>query len=1163
MPSSAGWGVMADGDSNDALSTILAAVGQAFAPLALPDEPENAEAWLVQLGWDPERASVSLTPLFQIGGELPALIESIEALTSAESDDERLGAAIAMAASIAKVADAVRRLASADWSGAPADFRDFAAALPERLFDLLLTQMLASEFPRTYALLVLLGVIEVIDEDVAGDAGSRLPLRRDHVAWGNLGTLFSEPTRYLERAYGFGIEEGFRAAEFTLNLARALAAYGQRVRISSPGGLAAAASTDPATPLPPPLLTWPILGGGGAGGFYEVGFRFLGIPRAEGQGPTGLAIFPYAVGSAGGRAELVPEVVLDVRAELDAGTPIVLKIFPDSSSLELTNPAIAANGNARLSLAYEPSPARALLDIPGGSGIYLNSLALSGEMDLRGGAVGVEVAFDVAASLVIQGGNGDGFIQKILPSEPLTLSFELGMGYATERGFFVRGGAGLEYSIQVNQTFGPIRLDTIDLGFFVRGSEVELLTAISGGAEIGPVVANVGKVGLRTRLLLGKPGVLGDSDLDFAFKPPSSIGLSIDAGPVSGGGFVTIDPPNYSGILSLSLADTVDITAICLITTRLPDGRDGFSLLLSILAEFTPIQLGFGIALKGVGGLIGIHREMKEAELQEVVRQHSLDALLFPAAPIRDAFRIISAISSVFPPRENTHVVGPMVKLIWGGTIELVHFAIGIFIQIGDPVRIAVIGQAGAALPHEDAPLIELNIDLLGFIDFGNQTVAIDGYLFNSRVLILDLHGGMALRAGWGDNANFALSLGGFHPRFTPPPGFPELQRLGLSMDLGPVHLSLTNYLAITSNSLQFGAGVELVVGGSGFGLRGGLEFDALFIFRPFSFEVSLHAWVDLVIAGASFLAIDITGVLSGPNPFRIRGQGRFSILFFEFTVGFDESFGENQPEVAEIVSPLAVLVHELEEPRNLRFELPDWACSAVSFLPQAEGFLDPLGTVVFAQNGVPLGMNLERFGGGVPPEAERLLDLTPRDAGDVVLESTEERNAFAPEQFHDWSAAQKLSAPAFERYRAGFRLRGTLVAPEAAAMDVEIEFETVLRESQHYLDDYAPRSRRGLTACVVAGWAAGARVGLLASWARGSANSLYAPIREAAKPNGKNYVDLAEPRFSAATQTAQDGVFVADGALADTTYAHAAAAAAADGELTVRRSHRASREAS
>jgi hypothetical protein len=832
----------------DALSTLLRSVADAFSPLTQPFDADQTELWLERLGWDPGRLSVDLSALSAVGAEVAALADKIDALESATSDADRLAAGLDLMLALARVANGIRRLVDQDWSGAPADFRAFVLALPERVFDILFTEKLQGSFPRTYATLVLLGIIEIIVED--DDSGSRMPVTRDHLAWDNVAALFTDPRRHWERIYGFGIEGGFRSTPFLLNLAGWLTALGQTVRVTEAGPFGRFAFGEGYDGVLPPLLTWPVLAGGGSGGGFELGLRMTGLPRSQDEDATGLLLLPYATGRAGGTVAPTPEVTFAITTALDPGAPLVLRIFPDQSRLEPVDPASAATGSAALTVTFTPSEPRAVLDIPGGSGLFVESLSARGELVLTAGRFEVEGAVDFRGSLVIQGRNGDGFIQKILPEDPIRLPVEIGAGYSAARGFFMRGGAGLEFSVPVNENFGPIYLSSIDLGFFIRGGELEVLTAVSGGAEIGPVVASVGKVGLTTKLALGKPGALGESDLTLGFKPPDLIALAVNAGPVSGGGMVQIDPPNYAGMLALSVDDTVDITAFCLITTRLPDGRDGFSLLMSILAEFAPIQLGMGFALTGVGGLIGIHRDMKEAALQQTVRDHSLDALLFPESPIRDASRIINAIQAIFPPTENTHVVGPMVKLLWGGSVELVRFAVGVFVRLGDPVRVAIMGQAAADLPDKRAPLIQLNLDLLGFIDFGNQTIAIDGYLYSSRVLMLPLQGGMALRAGWGEHSGFTLSLGGgFHPRFTPPPGFPALERLGVSMTRGPVHLSLTSYITITTNTLQFGAAAELVVGGSGWGLQGGFVFDAIFVFRPFSFEIALAAWVD-VIAG-------------------------------------------------------------------------------------------------------------------------------------------------------------------------------------------------------------------------------------------------------------------------------------------------------------------------
>jgi hypothetical protein len=86
------------------------------------------------------------------------------------------------------------------------------------------------------------------------------------------------------------------------------------------------------------------------------------------------------------------------------------------------------------------------------------------------------------------------------------------------------------------------------------------------------------------------------------------LSLAIDAPAVVGGGYLRFDPQKaeYSGILQLEVAETIAVKAIGLLTTRMPDGSQGFSLVIIMSAEgFAPIQLGFGFTLTGIGGCWG------------------------------------------------------------------------------------------------------------------------------------------------------------------------------------------------------------------------------------------------------------------------------------------------------------------------------------------------------------------------------------------------------------------------------------------------------------------------------------------------------------------------------------------------------------------------------
>src|SRR5262249_29633283 len=158
---------------------------------------------------------------------------------------------------------------------------------------------------------------------------------------------------------------------------------------------------------------------------------------------------------------------------------------------------------------------------------------------------------------------------------------------------------------------------------------------------------------------------VGPMDFGFAFLPPHGVGITIDAGPVHGGGFLSFEDHRYSGVIELSVF-AVTVKAFGLIETQLPDGTPGFSFVIVIVAEFTAIQLGFGFTLLGVGGLLGVNRTVDTQGLSDAVRTGSLEHVLFPHDPVHDAPAIIHDLATIFPAAKGHFILGPMAKLGWG-----------------------------------------------------------------------------------------------------------------------------------------------------------------------------------------------------------------------------------------------------------------------------------------------------------------------------------------------------------------------------------------------------------------------------------------------------------------------------------------------------------------
>jgi hypothetical protein len=324
--------------------------------------------------------------------------------------------------------------------------------------------------------------------------------------------------------------------------------------------------------------------------------------------------------------------------------------------------------------------------------------------------------------------------------------------------------------------------------------------------------------------------------------------------------------------------------------------------------------------------------------------------------------------------------------------------------------------------------------------------LSIDASLYDSYVLVFAVFGDMALRVNWSDTPSFALSLGGLHPRFQPPPGFPQLRRLTLALGSGDnPRLSCDNYMAITSNSVQFGAHVELYAEAAGFGVHGWLGFDVLFILSPFSFEAGMSAGVDLLLGGSVLMGIHLEFVLSGPTPWRARGSASIEILFWEIEVDFDISWGDDHKATLPAADARTPLLAALSDPRNWSAALPAGAEQGVTLAAVASGgaaiVVHPLGRLTVHEHVVPLGVTISRFGSGTP-DVWNHFEITDINLNGKAAPSEVVKDRFARGQFFDMPDEDKLSKPSFEAMDAGVRI-GLDNGAQGHVSPLELRYET------------------------------------------------------------------------------------------------------------------------
>jgi hypothetical protein len=995
----------------DALQSILTEVGLAIAPLRAINTPERAVVFFRQLGYEiPPGAFGGALP--QLGSAAGELIAAVRQLTQATDEAEVAGAIVNALARVGAAVDAIRQLHGQVQGGGGGGIPGIGD-LPRRLTDFLVLDYCNTQRAELHEALHLLGLIE---HNPAPAPGQSMRL----INWDRLGQFLTEPQKIADDVYRWNSD--FDTGQFLARLERLMRAA------VLPGGLYPQADTTRTLlgNTSPDLqeLRFPILQKGFTSETYSQFGITVSPAEAQGGKKKGIALLPFIMGAAEfnfavcDRGELIFKSTADVK-----GVGLVIRPpFNAEGILNLT-------GAFQASIQVREKPDRAeeiiLIGSRGGSRLAIQGLGIKwfaqnpqGKLDL-----GFEGEIQ-ALRLVVEGGEGDGFLAKILSALQVQAEANFGVGMTLLTGFTFKGGAKLAIELRTHIDLGPVHIDALRLALALVSDQVNLEAGAVFRFDLGPLKAVVENIGIKSSLKF-KQGNLGPVDLGVAFKPPNGVGLLIDAGIVKGGGylFFDFDRQEYAGVLELSFAGIVTVKGIGLITTKMPDGSKGFSLLIIITAEFgTGIQLGFGFTLLGVGGLLGLNRTMNLQPLMDGVRTGSINSIMFPENPVANAPRIIADLRVIFPPYPDRFLIGPMAKLGWG-TPTLVSVSMGIIIEISG--NIAILGVLKIALPAPEAPLIVIQANFAGAIEFDKQRLYFFAGLFESRIVFLTLEGELGLLVAWGSDANFVVSVGGFHPRFNPPPlPFPSPQRIAVSiLNTDIARIRTETYFAVTSNTVQFGARTELMFDVGVARVDGHMAFDALFQFSPFYFVIEISAGVSLKVFGVGLFSIHLQFSLEGPSPFRAHGTGTLSLFFFDVSADFDITWGDSKDTTLPPVQVMPLLRGELEKLESWKAELPANSNLLVSLrkLPDTETaqVLHPLGTLRVSQRAVPLDLKIDKVGSQQPSDANEY-KLT---AVAGLMKGKDADEQFAKAQFLKMSDADKLSQRAFDPLHGGVTL--------------------------------------------------------------------------------------------------------------------------------------------
>lgn len=1021
-----------------------------FAPLrnALAS-PAAFEGFLRREGWQPPPVQTyfaAVSDAFKLEGSLENAATSIESLL--DGDPTNVSALAAAIDALVKVLSDLRAIAKPGVSlPSPFNQDDFWSTFPEDLIADLFSSYMELAHPALFAPLHLFGILDEQAND-GGGAPGRIPYTQRQVRWDRLVTMLSDPTSLPQDVYGWGAT--LDHDKLLRRLERVFLAFGVPAGRHIPRQSFASQYYGTA---PPPddvrELRVPLLEERRAGiGFVRAGLTALPIPPAASPSaaPVGFFIGPYTLGQASDRIELGGPFALELAGGLETGGDIGLDVRPGAVTPHLT--LAGTDIDLKITFALEPQTPFFLVGDEGSSNLQLGSGSISVEAAGPVASPELKLALHLdSLSLTLDPSGGDGFVTSTIGTTPKTAQASGDLVWSSVSGFHFSGQAALKLAFPVNLTIGPVTLQSVGLEIAAGGSATNFNITVTGSLSIGPIQAVVSDIGVTlalTSVTAPARGTFGDLDIGFNFKPPSGVGLSIDAAGVSGGGFLKHDDAahEYQGVLQLQF-NNLALQAFGLITTQVA-GQSGYSLLALIDADFPPVELGWGFTLNGVGGLLAVNRCGSTDALHAALKAGTLSSILFPKNAITNAPQILATLDAIFPTAQGRFLFGPMALIGWG-TPTMLTAAIAIVIELPEPIRIVLIARLAARIPTESEALIRINMDALGILDFSQSSFSLDATLFDSKLIDYTLSGDMALRANWSSSQReFLLAIGGFHPQFTPPANFPALQRVTIDMPSGPVSkLRLAAYLAVSPNTLQFGATLDVFIGVSGFGLAGHLGFDALLQRSPFHFDADISGRVALTAGGDDLMSVGLDAALSGPGPWHVAGSFKIHIVFFDVTISFSHSWGEDAPapQIAP-VDVLSLLTADLADARNWGAPLPAGTPPLVSLRDPGTPVVHPLALLEVHESIVPLGLAIAQFG-SAPVSGANTFTIADYQINGSTAPHEPVEDDFAPAQFFNLSDDEKLSRPSFETHDAGARLTGSGMIKCGTPVSKTISYET------------------------------------------------------------------------------------------------------------------------
>ncbi|AIK95628.1 DUF6603 domain-containing protein [Candidatus Odyssella acanthamoebae] len=366
-------------------------------------------------------------------------------------------------------------------------------------------------------------------------------------------------------------------------------------------------------------------------------------------------------------------------------------------------------------------------------------------------------------------------------------------------------------SFPIQKAIGPLQFEKIGLGF--AGPDLALFLDVS--ASVGGLSFDL--MGFSLSVPLNDP-----SPHQWQFNL-NGLGLSYLAGPIDMSGSLLKLPDSqsrtteYDGQALINIEE-LSISALgSLIVGQGPSSLFVFAFVDDIIGG-PPAFLVTGLAMG-----FGYNRLLQPPSLDQ-----------FNSFPLVQAFRDPTTLVGPNDPSSPAamnyaletldKVISEQVGEYWLAagikftSFELINSTALAIVEFGKEFEIILLGKSFASLPAQGESYAYVELDLEVVLDPAQGLFQASALLSNNSYVLdpsCHLMGGFAFYVWFGSNVHageFVLTLGGYHPAFTPPAYYPSEPRLGFNwIPSGDVTIKGGSYFALTPSCIMAGGSLEVL----------------------------------------------------------------------------------------------------------------------------------------------------------------------------------------------------------------------------------------------------------------------------------------------------------------------------------------------------------------